>query len=99
MDRRYYNCKLVTIASYPGPSKGLGYEAKSQGTGLEATCKHVKVEVNISLGKSVRDVTNCIFSGMNFNITEMPTESKGALRLIVSYPHLQVMWRLRISQE
>ena len=67
-DRRYCNCKLVTSSLVPRPFKGPGYEAKSQGTGLEATCKHVEVEVNISLGKSVRDVTNYI-SRMNFSIT------------------------------
>ena len=49
-DRRYYTCKL---ASYPGPSKGLGTRL----AGLEATCKHIEVKVKISLGKSVRDVT------------------------------------------
>ena len=68
----------------PRPFKGPGYEAKSQGAGLEATCKHVEVEVNISLGKSVRDVTNYISSRMNFNITETPTESKGASRLTLT---------------
>ena len=74
----------------PRPFKGPGYEAKSQGAGLEATCKYVEVEVNISLGKSVRDVTNCISSGMNFNITEAPTGSKGALRLIASHPRTRL---------
>ena len=30
------------------------------------TCKHVEVELNISLGKSVREVTNCISSQDQF---------------------------------
>ena len=36
--------RLVT-STFPGPS---GYEAKSQGASLEATCKHVEVAKSVS---------------------------------------------------
>ena len=72
----------------------LQLQASHKELACEATCKHIEVELNISLGKSVRDVTNCISSGMNLVlcdhlafITKIPTEFKGALRLI-SYPHI-----------
>ena len=40
--------RLVTsglVRTFPGPS---GYEVKSQGAGLEATCKHVEVAKSVS---------------------------------------------------
>ena len=85
--------RLVTsslVRTFPGPS---GYEIKSQGASLEATCKHVEVAKSVSPAGMASSQP-----GMDFNITETPTKAKGTMRLIAPYPHAQVMWRLGISQ-
>ena len=88
---RQLQAKLVTsslVRTFPGPS---GYEVKSQGASLEATCKHVEVAKSVSPSPH-------LLTGMDFNITETPTKAKGTMRLIAPYPHAQVMRRLGISQ-
>ena len=62
--------RLVTsglVRTFPGPS---GYEVKSQGAGLEATCKHVEVAKSVS-----RQLGWHLLTGVDFNITETPTEA------------------------
>ena len=75
--------RLVTsslVRTFPGPS---GYEVKSQGAILEATCKHVEVAKSVSPAGMASPHRNL----MDFNITETPTKAKGTMRLIAPYPH------------
>ena len=81
-DRRYYNCKIRSHkqprkSMYPGPS---GYEAKSQGAGLEATCRYVEVDSGEhfpawKIGE--RGMALLTGLGMNFNIETDAYRGKG----------------------